>query len=143
MTTKRTTAKARKPRSRTREPLRADGEAEAADYYDQTHDLSGFDGGEVVELESTPVGARTVTLSIRLSPEELDILGRRAEAAGMKLTTYIRGAALQSEAPPVDDDLLRTAAKVVDPVAALRSSVEAAKARREQATSHSTTAVTA
>jgi hypothetical protein len=142
MTTKGTRARATKPPSRRHEPDPADGEAEAADYYNQTRDLSGFDGGEVVELESTPAGTRNVTLSIRLSPEELQTLGRRAEAAGMRLTAYIRAAALQSEAPPVDDDLLDTAAEVVDLVAALRSSVEAAKARREQVTGRSSTVVT-
>jgi predicted DNA binding CopG/RHH family protein len=145
MTAKRTTTKVTKPRRRvdTSNPPDDRAEADAADYYNRTHDLSGFDGGEVVELESPPAGTRNVTLSIRLSPEELQTLGQRAEAAGMKLTTYIRGAALQAEAPPVDNDLIDTAAEVVDLIAALRASVEAAKARREQATINPSTAVTA
>ena len=142
MTAKEPTAKATQP-GRTPEPVSPDGEAAVADYYDRTHDLSGFDGGEAVELESTPAGTRNVTLSIRLSPEELQTLGQRAAAAGLKLTTYIRGAALQAEAPPVDKDLLDTAAEVVDLVAALRTSVEAARARREHPTSTSPPAVTA
>jgi predicted DNA binding CopG/RHH family protein len=131
---KRTATKATKVQQRTSEPLAADGGAAAADYYDQTHDLSGFDGGEAVHLESAPTGARNVTLSIRLSPAELQLLGQRAAAAGIRLTTYIRGAALQAEAPPDDDDLIDTASEVVDLIAALRASVDAAKARREQAT---------
>jgi len=102
-------------------------EAEAADYYNRTHDLSGFEGGEVVELESPSPGTRSVTLSIRLSPEELQTLNQRADAAGMKVTTYIRGAALQAEAAPIDDDL----AEAVDMAAALHANLEAAKARRE------------
>jgi hypothetical protein len=145
MTAKKTSAKGTKTRRHTSSPNQAEGDAEAvaADYYNRTHDLSGFGGGEVVELESPPAATRNVTLSIRLSPEELQTLGRRAQAAGMKLTAYIRGAALQAEAAPVDDDLIDTAAEVVDLIAALRASVEAAKARREHATSKPSTAVTA
>lgn len=145
MTAKKTTTNVVKPRRSAAPPNPADGraEADAADYYNQTHDLSGFDGGEVVELESPPAGTRRVTLSIRLSPQELQTLGQRAEAAGMKLTTYLRAAALQAEAPPVDDDLIDTAAEVVDLIAALRASVEAAKARRKQATINPSTTVTA
>jgi hypothetical protein len=116
-----------------RPPIDVRAEAEAASYYSETEDLTGFDGGEIVELESPPAGTRSVTLSIRLSPEELQTLAQRAEAAGIKLTTYIRGAALQAEAPPVDDDLIDTAEEVVDLIAALRASVEAAKARRDRA----------
>ncbi len=142
-TAKKTSDRTAKPQGSTLEPTSVDTGAVAADYYDRTHDLSGFDGGESVKLESTPPGTRNVTLSIRLSPEELQTLSRRAAAAGMKLTTYIRGAALQAEAPPVDDDLLDTAAEVVDLIAALRASVEAAKARRERASSTPPPAATA
>jgi hypothetical protein len=140
MTAKRT-EKATKPRAA--QPVPADAGPDAAHFYDRTHDVSGFEGGETVELESTPAGTRNVTLSIRLSPGELQTLGQRAATAGMKLTTYIRRAALQAEAPPVDDDLLDTAAEVVDLVAALRASVEAAKERRERATSNPARADTA
>lgn len=61
----------------------------------------------------------------------------------MKLTAYIRGAALQAEARPVDDDLIDTAAPVVDLVAALHVSLEAVVARREHAITETTTAITA
>lgn len=142
MTAKRPTVKGTQPTTATSDPIPSDGVAgaNAAHYYNQTHDLSGFDGGEVVQLESPPAGTRNVTLSVRLSPEELRILGQRAEAAGMKLTTYIRAAALRAEAAAVDDDLLDTAAEVVDLIAVLRASVEAAKARREQGASPPSTA---
>ncbi len=138
-----TTDEARAAVSVAQDQVQVNGEPELADYYNQTRDLSGFDGGEVVELESAPADTRSVTLSIRLSPQELQTLGERAEVAGMKLTTYIRGAALHAEAALVDDDLLDTAADVVDLVVALRTSVEAAKARREQAANNSSTAAKA
>jgi len=145
MTTKRPTVKTTKSRRRAATTDPADGmaEADAANYYNETHDLSGFNGGEVAELESPPTGSRSVTLSIRLSPEELQTLGQRAAAAGMKVTTYIRGAALKAEAPPLEDDLIDTAAEVVDLIATLRSSVEAAKARRAHATTNLDTDVNA
>lgn len=144
MTAKKNGPVGAKPRARATGPDAVAGaEADEAAYYNETHDLSGFDGGEVVELESPPAGTRNVTLSIRLSPIELQTLGQRADAAGMKLTTYIRGAALHAETPPADDDLIDTAAEVVDLISALRGSVEAAKARREQARTNPNEAATA
>lgn len=80
-------------------------EAELADYYDRTHDLSEFEGVEFVPI--TP-GRRDSIVSVRFAPGELDVLDQRAEAAGMKLTAFIRAAAL-SEAHPVDLDRLQRA----------------------------------
>lgn len=72
-------------------------EAELADYYNHTMDVSGFDGGSEVPIK---VG-RKVTISVRFSEEEIEALRGRAEAAGVKVTSYIRAAALEA-ANPVD-----------------------------------------
>lgn len=81
-------------------------DAELAEYYNTTGDLSEFDGGEEVAVDPAPSGTRTVTLSIRLSPEELETLADRAQAAGKALTAYIRTAALEAE-QPVDTEAIR------------------------------------
>ena len=85
-------------------------EAELADYYDQTSDLSEFDDGEVVKIEPGP---KDSIVSVRFAAGELQTVERRAAEAGMKLTAFIRAAALSS-AQVVDLDRLRkVAAKLV------------------------------
>lgn len=78
-------AKSRKPTS----------EAELAKQYQETRDLSEFEGGidEPVEVR------RNVTISVRFSDEEIAQLRARAEASGMKVTAFIRAAALDQAAP--------------------------------------------
>ncbi|MDP9445055.1 MAG: BrnA antitoxin family protein [Actinomycetota bacterium] len=72
-------------------------EAELADYYNETRDLSGFD-----EQNAVPVTVkRSVTISVRFSDEEIAELRARAEQAGVKVTSFIRAAALEA-ASPVD-----------------------------------------
>lgn len=72
-------------------------EAELADYYTETQDLSGFD-----EEDAVPVTVkRSVTISVRFSDKEIAELRARAEEAGVKVTSFIRAAALEA-ASPVD-----------------------------------------
>ena len=83
-------------------------EAELAEYYDRTHDLSEFDQSAAFPVEVT----RDVTISVRFSPEEIQALRRDAEAAGVKVTAYIRAAALQASSP-VDRKRLKEALRAV------------------------------
>ncbi len=66
-------------------------EAELADYYDQTHDLSEFDEDDAYPTEVR----RNVTISVRFSEEEIARLRAQADALGMKVTALIRSAALE------------------------------------------------
>jgi hypothetical protein len=84
-------------------------EAELADYYAATHDLSEFDGGEVVPV---PRGRRDTVLSVRFSPEELDLLRLRAEEQGVKVTALVRSAAL-AQTSPIDSGELRKVAEAL------------------------------
>jgi len=72
-------------------------EAELADYYNETQDLSGFDEENVVPVTVK----RSVTISVRFSDDEITELRDRAEQAGVKVTSFIRAAALEA-ASPVD-----------------------------------------
>lgn len=99
-------------------------DAELADYYNSTHDLSKFDGAEVVTTPQAHPETRSITISVRFSPSELAEIEELASAAGIRLTAFIRAAALASEEPPVDR------AKVLDLLTALRESVEGTKPRR-------------
>jgi hypothetical protein len=83
-------------------------EAELADYYNRTHDVSEFDESAALPVEVR----RNVTISVRFSDEEMDALRCEAEAAGVKVTAYIRAAALQASLP-VDRKKLRAALKAV------------------------------
>jgi hypothetical protein len=82
--------------------------AELAEHYDRTRDMSEFD-----EAAAYPVEVRrSVTISVRFSEDEIAQLRRAAEAAGLKLTAYIRAAALQAGSP-VDRERLQAALRTV------------------------------
>jgi predicted DNA binding CopG/RHH family protein len=70
-------------------------EAELADYYNRTQDTSDFDLGEAVPITVR----RNVTISVRFSEEEITELRARAEQAGVKVTSFIRAAALDASSP--------------------------------------------
>lgn len=70
-------------------------ERELADYYNETEDLSEF---ELEQPERVTV-RRAVTISVRFSEEEIAALRERADAAGVKVTSFIRAAALEATAP--------------------------------------------
>jgi hypothetical protein len=53
-----------------------------------------------------------VTISVRFSQEEIGALRREADTAGVKVTAYIRAAALQASAP-VDRKRLQEALRAV------------------------------
>lgn len=101
-------------------------EAELADHYNRTHDLSEFDGGRVVAPPNRRE-TRSVTISVRFSPSELAQIEAEAAESGVPLTAFIRTAAMEAVGPPIDRD------EVLDLVAALRASVEGAKRRRADA----------
>ncbi len=70
-------------------------EADLAAHYNQTRDLSGFDleNGEPISVR------RSVTISVRFSEEEIAQLRERAEQSGVKVTSFIRAAALEATSP--------------------------------------------
>jgi len=70
-------------------------EAELADYYNETHDLSEFEDGEDVPITVK----RSVTISVRFSDKEIAELRARAELAGVKVTSFIRAASLEATSP--------------------------------------------
>lgn len=83
-------------------------EAELAERYDRTHDVSEFDEGAAYPAEVR----RNITISVRFSDAEIEALRHKADAAGVKVTAYIRAAALQGSSP-VDQKRLRAALKAV------------------------------
>jgi predicted DNA binding CopG/RHH family protein len=102
-------------------------EAELADHYDRTGDLSEFEGGEVVTVVP---GRRDSIVSVRFAAGELDAVERRAAEAGMKLTAFIRASAL-SNAQVVDLDRLRKiAAKLLADSQEITSVVDLHAGRR-------------
>ncbi|WP_445256329.1 plasmid mobilization protein [Nocardioides aurantiacus] len=76
-------------------------EAEFADYYDKTEDVSEFDP----EHPESLTVRRNVTISVRFSDGEISELRARAERAGVKVTSFIRAAALEATSP-VDREAL-------------------------------------
>lgn len=70
-------------------------EAELVDYYDETEDVSEFD----LEHPESLTVRRNVTISGRFSDEEISELCARAEQAGVKVTSFIRAAALEATSP--------------------------------------------
>ena len=72
-------------------------EAELADHYNHTQDTSDFDERQEVQISVK----RSVTISVRFSDMEIAELRARADLAGVKVTSFIRSAALEA-ASPVD-----------------------------------------
>ena len=70
-------------------------EAELAEYYNRTQDTSDFDKGEEVPITVR----RNLTISVRFSVDEIAALRARAEHAGVKVTSFIRAAALEATNP--------------------------------------------
>ena len=70
-------------------------EAELADYYNETQDVSEFD----LEHPESITVRRNVTISVRFSDKEIEQLRLRAEEAGVKVTSFIRAAALEATSP--------------------------------------------
>lgn len=90
--------------------MRTLNEIELADYYEKSHDESEFD-----ERAAYPVEVRrNVTISVRFTGEEIDLLRSRAEVSGEKVTSYIRAAALQ-QASPLDRRRLLQALRRTSP----------------------------
>jgi hypothetical protein len=54
--------------------------------------------GARVTQRATATGARERTVSVRFSDQEWSLLGRRADAANVRVTTYVRDAALTRRA---------------------------------------------
>lgn len=95
-------------------------EAEMAEYYNATGDLSEFEGTPTEKVE---IGRREVTISVRFSAEEIEALRRRADAANMKVTRFIRAAALEAEHPIDREAVAALAAGVEAQVHQLRVAV--------------------
>jgi uncharacterized protein (DUF1778 family) len=70
-------------------------QVELADYYNETKDLSEFD----LEHPEPVTVRRSVTISVRFSDEEIAELRAGAEQAGVKVTSFIRTAALEATSP--------------------------------------------
>ncbi len=70
-------------------------EAKLAEDYNRTQDTSDFDEGE----EGLVTVRRNVTISVRFSDTEIAELRDRAEQAGVKVTSFIRAAALEATSP--------------------------------------------
>lgn len=94
--------------------------AELADYYNRTGDLSEFEG---TSTELVKIGRRDVTISVRFSADEIDALRRHAETAGVKVTAFIRSAALEAERPLDREAIASLAAGVEAQVHQLRDAV--------------------
>src|SRR5690606_41979353 len=77
------------------DPTEGMSEAQLAEYYDAHRDLADFEGGEEVAVTRKPERTgRCITLSIRLSDSEMRMLEEAAKRAGMKVTAFVRQAAL-------------------------------------------------
>lgn len=84
-------------------------DGQMAERYNEASDVSDFDGvTEPVEVR------RNVTISVRFSADEIATLRSSAEAVGMKVTAFIRGAAVGAERPPLDYAALAEAAAVAE-----------------------------
>jgi predicted DNA binding CopG/RHH family protein len=80
------------------EPVPAATDAELADYYDQHRNLTDWSEPRPVQRSER----LDVTISVRFTAAEIATIRVRANAAGLKPTTYIRCCALAEDQPPID-----------------------------------------
>jgi hypothetical protein len=80
------------------EPEPTANDAELAEYYDQHRDLAEWDEPRPLQKPER----LDVTLSVRFTSSEIAHIRDRAEAAGLKPTSYIRHCALAAEQTPID-----------------------------------------
>ncbi len=78
-------------------PVPAATDAELADYYDQHRNLTDWSEPRPVQRPER----LDITISGRFTVAEIATIRARAEAAGLKPTTYIRRCALTDDQPPI------------------------------------------
>lgn len=81
-------------------------EAALAEQYNRTRDTAAFD----LDHPEPVTVKRNVTISVRFSEDEIEELRARAEKQGVKVTSFIRAAALEASSP-VDRVALRELAR--------------------------------
>lgn len=81
-------------------------DAQAAEYYYRHRDEIEQEPGEPVDLE--PARPLSLVVSVRLRADEAEQVGAASEAAGMKISTFIRQAALAAAThdEPLDREAL-------------------------------------
>lgn len=91
------------------------------------------DDGDLVEIE--PSENLSVVVSVRLSPSDVAVIESGARRAGVKLNAFLRRSALVAardsgtvSIEEVAGSIRQAEAQVVDLMAALRASIEAARA---------------
>lgn len=84
-----------------KEPGPEASDVELADHYDEHRDPAAWGPEEPASTERLEV-----TISVRFTASEIAALRARAEAAGVKPTTYIRRLALAAEELPLDREHL-------------------------------------
>ena len=77
------------------ETMSVKNEAELAGRYNETEDLTEFDDENAVPVRVK----RSVTISVRFSDDEIAVLRARADEAGVKVTSFIRAAAMEASSP--------------------------------------------
>jgi hypothetical protein len=106
--------------------------------------------GEIVELEGSSSPTSSVVVSVRLNSNELGEIERAADAAGMKLSTYVKHATLttardssQISRAEVLEKLDAMGARISEAVATVTDSVSARPVKRQRTSPKTDSSVTA
>ena len=90
--------------------------------FKNTSDTNNADWGEPVPVKVR----RNVTISVRFSADEIAAIRRQADAAGMKVTAYIRQAALSGGEAIDRDKVARAVAAVSNDLVHVRRLIQGA-----------------
>lgn len=90
--------------------------------FENMSEIKDADWGEPVSVTVR----RNVTISVRLSADEIAAIRRQADAAGMKVTAYIRQAALSGEEAIDRDKVARAVAAVSNDLDRVRRLIQGA-----------------